>query len=380
MQNSKKRILFILQDLELGGAEQLKFILSKYINKEKYDTIFCCINKIGTLGEKIQKQEGRVIFFGLEDKFYNLIATYKLYRLVKKLKPDLIHSSLFNANFHARLVGIFTKIPVVIEEHGMYAWKRWYHVVMDRWLTRFTYKIIVPSKSVKEFIIQQEGIDPSKIVVIYNCMDLCALKLNITRAEARKNLNLDEHDFVIGVVGNLRKEKGHSVLLRAFKDVISVHQNTKLLIAGYGPLDKELRIISRDLNLDKHVTFMGKVANILDFLISLDLFVMPSLSEGFGIALIEAVYMNIPCIASEVGGIKEIAEQFPEVSLMKPNDHEMLSKAILDSIKKRSEPDMRDIGSNKIKEIFTPLFYVNSIEDLYGNILNRDRSLNKSGE
>lgn len=368
--NPKKKILFVLQDLELGGAEKLKFIISKYINLEKYDITFCCINKRGTFGEEIARRGGKVIVLDLKDKFYNLTVTYKLYGLVKKIKPDLIHSALFNANFHARLVGILTNIPVIIEEHGMYTWKRWYHIAIDRLLERFTCKIITPSNSVKDFIIKQEKIEPDKIKVIYNCIDLRELKSDISKVEAKKNLNIDAHNFVIGVVGNLRKEKGHSILLQSLRGVISEHPNVKLFILGSGPLYEKLINMSKNLKIEKHVTFMGKVTNIADFLRSLDLFIMPSLNEGFGISLIEAIYMKVPCIASNVGGIKEIAGYCPEINLIEPDNVSILSAAITDKITKRAEFNMASSDQNNIKEIFTPQFYVDRLNDLYGSILS----------
>ncbi|MFA5388578.1 MAG: glycosyltransferase [Candidatus Omnitrophota bacterium] len=369
MVKPKKKILFVLQDLTLGGAEQLKFIVEKHINKNDYSVTYCCIKKRGTIGDKIIKRGGDVIVFNLSDKFYNLIATYRLYRLVKSLKPDLIHSALFNANFHARLAGMLTKIPVITEEHGMYTWKRWYHIAIDIWLAKYTCKIIVPSNSVKEFIVTQEGIGFDKIEVIYNCIDPNALRSNVTRIEARKSLGLSADDFVVGVVGNLRKEKGHSVLLKAFEEVLNIHKNAKLLIAGYGPLDKQLKELSKELGVGEQVVFMGKVINIADFLKSLDLFVMPSLNEGFGIALIEAVYMNVPCIASDIGGIREIAKEFPSITLVAPNNAKALSITIIEAIASKNNCAAPSTKTNMIRS-FTPEFYIDQLEKLYENNIN----------
>ncbi len=368
MKDSPKKILFVLQDLELGGAEQLKIIIKKYISKERYSITYCCIRKIGIIGNEIKKIGGDVVTFNLNDKFYNFVATYRLYRIVKNMKPDLIHSALFNANFHARVVGILTKIPVITEEHGMYIWKRWYHVALDRLLARFTYKIITPSYSVKDFIIKQEKIKPDKIIVIYNPIDIERLKSNTTRIEARKSLNVDENNFVIGVVGNLRKEKGHLILLQAFKSVVSKYRNVRLFIAGYGPLYEKLSNISKALKMENNVIFMGKLTNIADFLKSLDLFVMPSLSEGFGMALIEAIYMKVPCIACNVGGIREIAEQFPMIDLIEPNNPEVLSEAILHQIINRTEFKISISDYNNIKKVYNPKAYVNKLENIYDEL------------
>jgi glycosyltransferase involved in cell wall biosynthesis len=368
--NSKKKILFVLQALEIGGAEQLKLCVQKYINNDKYEILYCCIKNIGAIGEEIIKNGGNVISLDTNDKFYNLITTYKIYKLAKKMKPDLIQSALFNANFHARIVGILIKVPVIIEEHGMYVWKRWYHIFVDKALSCFTYKIIVPSKSVKDFLTAQGKINYDKIEVLYNCVDLDSSGLKTTKDKEKKRLGAGENDFVIGAVGNLRKEKGYDILLDAFKIVLGEHGKVMLFIVGDGYLYDSLVKKAKTLSIEKNVVFLGKRSDISGFLKALDLFVMPSLSEGLGTALLEAVSLGVPCIASEVGGIKEISKEQNEVILVKPNNAKALADAIINKIKNREEIEEYICSPNKLKEIFTPEFYIKSLEGIYNKALN----------
>ncbi|MDO8603538.1 MAG: glycosyltransferase [Candidatus Omnitrophota bacterium] len=370
MTDSRKNILFIMQDLEMGGAEQLKLCIQKYINKEKYRITYCCINRIGIIGEEVIKNGGNVICLNINDKFYNLAATYKLYKLVRKIKPDLIQSALFNANFHARIVGMLVSTPVIIEEHGMYAWKRWYHILIDRILSGFTYKIIVPSKSVKDFLMAQEALSSDKIEVLYNCVDLDLMKSKPVREDERRRLGAREDVFVVGAVGTLRKEKGHDILLDAFKIVLAECKSAMLFIVGDGYLYRRLTEKSRMLSIEKNVIFLGRRLGILGFLSALDLFVMPSLSEGLGIALLEAASLRVPCVASEVGGINEIAEELDGITLVKPNNAYALAGAIINKIENKAKSAKAAYAEVKVKEIFTPGFYINRLEGIYNKALN----------
>lgn len=366
----KKKILFVLQDLEVGGAEQLKLTIEKYINQDKFVTVYCCIERIGTIGREIIKRGGDVITLNSNDKFYNFIAAYKLYKLARKIRPNLIHSALFNANFHARLIGVLVRTPVIIEEHGMYTWKRWYHILIDRLLANFTYKIIVPSRSVKNFLIAQEGLNFDKITVLLNCIDPDFLKSKTTRAEERMRLSVADDDFAIGAVGNLRKEKGHSVLLNAFKKVFAKYSNVRLFIVGDGLLYMHLIEKAKELAVEKNVVFLGRRSNISAFLKALDLFVMPSLSEGLGIALIESIFAGVPSIASDIEGIREVAEEAKGVTLVEPNNAAVLSNAIIKEIENRRKNNNLILGQKEVKETFSPKFYINRLENIYKEALS----------
>lgn len=370
IKDKKFKILFVVQDLEMGGAEQLKFTIEKYIDKTRYETVYCCIRSIGTIGEEIVKRGGNVIVLNSMDNFYNIIATYKLCRLAKKIKPDLIHSMLFNANFHARIVGILLRIPVVIEEHGLYVWKKWYHILIDRVLSSFTNRVIAVSQSVKDFLIQQERLEPSKVTVVYDCVDPNFLETTTTRECERKKLLISEDIFVIGTVGNLREEKGHRILLHAFKQIHTQYKNAKLFIVGDGPLYSYLLDQARRMCIQDDVIFLKKRSNISGFLKALDLFVLPSTSEGLGIALIEAIAAGLPCIASNVGGIKEIAEGVQDVSLVRPNNPLQLGKAIVDEMTKQMASSIKEAepGKISIKDIFTPQVYLARLDDIYRDI------------
>lgn len=370
MIRQKIKILFVLQDLEIGGAERLRLTVEKYIDKDKYDTIYCCITKIGAIGEAILHAGGRVISLDSDGSFYNLMATYKLYKTVREIKPDIIHSALFNANFHSRIVGILTRKPVIAEEHGMNMWKRRRHMLIDKILARYTHRIIAVSNSVKDFLIREEGIDPDKIAVLYNCVDIESLKTRTTRDEERMKLSSSSTDFVIGAVGNLRKEKGHTVLLGAFKKVLEKHHNAKLFIAGTGSLYVNLVKRAEELSIEKNVFFVGKIFAIAGFLKALDLFVMPSISEGFPISLIEAIVAGVPCIASNVGGIREVAQGAKDVTLVEPNNPQVLAEFIINEIEnRRKRPDESIAVQDRVKEIFMPKPYIDRLDEIYNRAL-----------
>ncbi len=307
-----------------------------------------------------------MIYLNAHQKFYNLFTTWKLLQVLRWERPDIVQSSQFDANVHARVAARWLRVPVVIiEEHGIYRWKRWYHRWIDRALSRWTDAVIAVSESVVAWVARQ-GVPAEKIVVLYNCVDIdrfvpvgwsspgkpgAPLRRPSTRPAARDSLGIDPEqgppasaggcvewskaelrhrhgyasdDLLIGTVGTLRREKGHGHLLEAMRMVVSRYPSARLLVVGDGPLRSRLEWQAVALGLRGRVEFLGTRTNVPELLGLLDLFVLASVNESFGIALAEAMCVGLPCVATAVGGIPEVLGQdycnhsFPVSRLLSP--------------------------------------------------------------
>jgi len=152
------------------------------------------------------------------------------------------------------------------------------------------------------------------------------------RATARRKLNLPHNQRMVFCVGRLETFKGHDVLLRAWQDVLRQHPEASLRIAGTGSQLDKLQQQSRMLGIDQSVHFIGHLpANeVHQWMAAADLFVLPSRSEPFGIVLLEAMAHGLPIVASDVGGIPEVAPAAGDIRLVPVDDVEALKMAILD--------------------------------------------------
>ncbi|NOY74350.1 MAG: glycosyltransferase family 4 protein, partial [Kiritimatiellaeota bacterium] len=178
----------------------------------------------------------------------------------------------------------------------------------------------------------------SRIKVVPNGIDVAGFAVDASsRMEARKKMGLD-NEFVVVSVGRLSSEKGHLVLLDAFaKFAATAGRGVRLVIVGDGPemerlkrLAAELAHVDCDISADEfgNVFFAGYSRDIRGFLASADLFVLPSLYEGFGIVLLEAMAAGVPVVASKTGGVPEIVADGVNGLLVEPGDPDALSEAM----------------------------------------------------
>ena len=181
-------------------------------------------------------------------------------------------------------------------------------------------RIIAISNAVREDVIRSNWISsPDKVITIYNGIDLEPYTdSSLTRKEARIRLGLPVRDvFIFGTVGRLVETKGQEVLLKAFAQVHEQFSESWVVLVGEGRLESKLRGLATELNINERVVFLGYRTDIPEVLKAFDVFVFPSIAEGLGLALLEAMATELPVIASRVGGVPEILSS-PELGTMVP--------------------------------------------------------------
>jgi glycosyltransferase involved in cell wall biosynthesis len=169
------------------------------------------------------------------------------------------------------------------------------------------------------------------IRVIHNGIDVKKYQISISKSqmEIKRNLGLGEGP-VIGIVARLSAEKGHSYLIKAMPEVITRVPKAQLLIVGEGRMKEELSWLTQTLGLEKSVFFLPQVFDTQEVLSAMDLFVLPSLKEGLGLSLMEAMACGIAVIGASVGGIRSLIQDQENGLLVKPADSSGLAGAILE--------------------------------------------------
>jgi glycosyltransferase involved in cell wall biosynthesis len=170
-----------------------------------------------------------------------------------------------------------------------------------------------------------------RVKLIYNGIDLDASKTQDPRpkGQIKKELGLGEGP-VIGIVARLSEVKGHRFLVSALKRALNEMPDLQLFIVGDGKEKESLLVQARQLGIEKKVFFISSVEDTAKVLSAMDLFVLPSLQEGLGLSLMEAMAQGVPIIASDVGGIRSLIQDGVTGKLVKPQDIEGLEKAILE--------------------------------------------------
>lgn len=246
-------------------------------------------------------------------KAYNPFITLRLLRILKNNAPDIIHTHLWGASFHGFLCARWLAKPIVVHEHNVLDKRnrKWYWNVFDRSTFARRSRTIACSDDVRNSLINDLDLRPpthDNIEIIDNCIDEVQLVADKDRPTVRKELQLDNNDFVFINVASLTEQKAHEHLIKAFVRVAKKHANARLLIVGDGPLRKSIECQIDQADQAGKVLLLGLRSDIPNVLAACDVFVLPSLWEGLPMALLEAMYMKLATIVSKVGAIKSMIE------------------------------------------------------------------------
>lgn len=367
----KTKILYLYVHLGYGGAEVGLLTTLRKIDRSKFDVTVVSIERRSEVGGEIERLGFKVIYLDSKARLYNAGLLIKVARILRSEAPDILHTSLFYANFFGRLASLFARPRAVVsEERSMYTEKRFYHVMLDNMLARITDRIIVCSESVLDFTSRQERINRDKFFLIYNSVDESRFDAGIPRSAARKHYGLSENDFAVGSVGSLIPKKGHRFLIEALSGLSRDIPGLKLLLVGSGESQDDLKGMVSGLNMDAQTVFMGERNDVPDIMRAIDVFVLPSLQEGFPRTLLEAMYTGLPVVASNISGIPELIRDGANGFLVSPGDVRGLRDRIRALYR---DPDLRSRVSSAAKKTVGEGYmsgdYVTRLQGLYGTLL-----------
>ncbi|MCW8816356.1 MAG: glycosyltransferase family 4 protein, partial [Ignavibacteriaceae bacterium] len=360
----KTKILYIITSLGIGGAEKLLLYYLKNLDKNKYSLNVCCLReKPDDLYLEILKYAA-VINLKIKNKF-NPIAVLFIFKLFRKIRPDIIHTHLFQPRIYASIAHLFYRRAVLItQKHSIVNPKKHNVFILFELLSiRINKKVIAISESVKNSLTKYEFVPENKIFVLPNCIDY----QKYHNGKIRESIS-NKKELVIGTVGRLEPEKGLNYLLLAMKIILTRFPTVKLDIIGDGSALSELKNLSSKLNISNSVNFLGKFVDVIPFYNRMDIFVLPSILEGFGIVLLEAMAAGIPIVATNVDGIREVVINMRSGLLVPPKSPKAIADAITNLI---DNPQLRtnlvQEGLIRAKE-FDVKAHVMKLDSLYTNL------------
>jgi glycosyltransferase involved in cell wall biosynthesis len=336
---SKLRVLLTIDEASLGGGQTHVLLLSKYLDRENFE-VEIATEETGWLVDEVRKLGAIVHPITISNKL-----SWKSYQSIRQLfsahKFDVVHTHGGTAGFWMRLVALgLTNRPTMVHTyHGLHYLhispgaigvilqliKRVIFRLLDRFLLNCTDRIICVCQSDYEKAIAVKVAHPAHTSIVYNGIEIEQFVPPLDRDIARHRFGFGASEFIFGNVGRLHTQKGHEYLLRAFA---KLNNCARLAIVGDGELRYELIGLADELKIDRRVMFLGARTDIYEFLSAIDMFVMPSLWEGQPIALLEALAIGKPCIASAVDGIPEIITDGVNGYLVAPRNIEQLTQTM----------------------------------------------------
>ena len=355
-----KKIIHISGTTIAGGGPEHIFQLLKRLNQNEWEIIICTLNdglywkKFNSLGIKT---------YNLTLRILSLKTAYKLFLIIRKEKPDLIHTHGKGPGFYGRTISAFLNIPTVHTFHGFHyedlkIFTRWIHLVVENFLSLFTDQHIFVSTGEKNRARVLKFLNETNSIVIHNGVDHKYIdSLPITRNKA---LELSENkdwgnNKILGTISRLSPEKGILILLAAFSKAIKKIPELRLLIIGGYPEEHkgyylEIQKLIAQENLSNCVRILGYRPDAVKILKCVDFYISSSLSEGLPISLLEALASRIPTIATEIVGNKDILCNSVFGVLTKPDSSESLYKGIVKMVSLTND-ELNIISKNSFNRI-----------------------------
>lgn len=335
-------ILYITNHLNYGGITSYLLTLSSGMKKAGHNVFLASAG--GELKDRFRQEGIECISIPMNTKKELspkiLFSLFELIRKNKRFNFQIIHAHTRTTQVLGRLLSARLKIPYLSTCHGFFK-RRILRSLYGCWGD----KVIAISDPVKEHLEKDFAVRPEDIAVIHNGIDIgrFAGGMKGERAKTKEDPGSGEGP-VIGIVARLSDVKGHIYLIEAMQDILREFPLAKLLIVGEGKEKERLQARSRQLGIFESIIFHPSVADTREVLMSMDLFAMPSLKEGLGLGIMEAMASGLAIVASAVGGINSLIKDGVNGLLVEPKDTGVLADRIKSLL--RDPGQRRMLGDN----------------------------------
>jgi glycosyltransferase involved in cell wall biosynthesis len=386
---SKVKVIHVITRFDKGGSAENTYLTVRGLDKERYDVVLVT----GPSREsQMSNHEVRAVeanLSALESSGVHRIVIPELVRdpaplsdcralmrlcgLFRKERPVIVHTHSSKAGMLGRWAAFFAGVPIIVHTpHGHVFWsyfgkaKTAVFILLERWSARITIRIVALTHREMMDHVRFRIAPEEKFTVIHSGVDLSRFSVAAGDiSKVRQEMNLPEDAFVVGTTGRLTAVKGHIHLLRAAAGILKQRKDIFFVLLGDGELRDDLRNYARQEAILQNVRFLGWRSDVASVLSAFDIFVFPSLNEGMGKAVVEAMAMGRPVIASDIGGIPDLVVHGENGLLVPPADSEALAQAILDLYE---NPDKRkrmgEAGINMASEYGVGAM-VRKIDELY---------------
>lgn len=387
-----KKILHIITRLDMGGSAQNTLLTCRELSS-KYEMVLVhgpSLESNMTDSEKrsvkkaIDEAKQRGVEFICISSLLRRIHPAKDIRtillliwLIVKEKPVIVHTHSSKAGILGRLAAKLAGAPIIIHTpHGHVFYGHFnpqaskIFLWIEKWFANLTDRIIALTEGEKKDYVNLSVGQPENLLTIHSGVDTrCYVSAPVNVIEKKQSLGLLPNGFLIGFVGWLLPIKGPMHLLRAMPKVWKEHPDISLVFVGRGNLDVELRAVTLQFNAYGRVHFLGWRDDIEEIMQIFDIFVLPSLNEGMGRVLVEAMAAGKPAVASRVGGIPDLVKDQKTGLLVPPGDEQALAEAILWFVNNPSEAKNMGAAGRLYCRRFSLEAMVEKLDHLYEKLI-----------
>lgn len=348
----KIKLVQIIADGDLGGGPKHVLGLLSHLDKSKFDCYLICPE--GDLARQARDLKGIEVITTLMRSKFDLVALSKIKKALNQIQakgmpfgPMIVHTHGPRAGLLGRwaapkgIYSVYTEHRWDGEYHLENKFNEWLQLTLLKRLNSKTNLVVAVSESVKNFLAVRQLAPGNRIQVIPNGIDLENVEVK------RKKVKAGPH-HIIGNVGNLNHQKGHIYLVEAMSEVIKKYPHATLEIIGEGPERALLEEKIKEMQLEKHVTLLGRQTEPLLHMAKWDVFALSSVAETFGIVLLEAFAIGLPVVSTNIGGVRDILAHNKNALLVEPENSHALAESILELLERPALAE-KFIRAGKIK-------------------------------
>jgi glycosyltransferase involved in cell wall biosynthesis len=321
----RTKVVHLTEDMGVGGQEKVIATLAEGLDRRRFEAEVWCLARGGALVEAVRRSGIRVRILRLAS-YHDPSNVLRLARDLRHAGTDIVHTHGSFAGTFGRLSAILAgKRKIVAHVHTADPELCRRHIWVQHLLAPFTRSVVCVSEAVQQFVIHHIGLPTGKCRVVYN-----GIPAQAGAHPRRPGRDTSGEGLLAVSVGSLVDNKGHRVLIDAFRHAVASRPDLKLLIVGDGPLRSELERHAADSKLKLRIGFTGCLTDVHTVLRQADMVIQPTLRrEALSLSLIEAAQHGLPAVASRLGGIPEVVAHGRTGLLVPPGDCEALAGAIL---------------------------------------------------
>lgn len=376
----KIKVAHIITELVIGGAQDNTLLTAENHDRARYDVTLIS-SPGGGYADRARKGKYRTIL--ISDLVREIAPTkdiralFKLYRILKKEKFEVVHTHSSKAGMLGRIAAYLAGTRVIVHTIHSFPFHlymsgilRWFYIICEKLAAKLSSAIVSVSGNLARQAQRLGIVPPEKIAVIYSGIDFN--KFSTTRPKRiRQELGLEKDQLLVGSIGRMFPQKAPEIFIRAARELLDRGVKAKFVFVGGGPLLEDMKKLVRDLDLENDLLLPGFRDDAPDILAAIDIFVISSRWEGIGRALTEALFMGKPVVATNVGGVNEVVRNLETGILVPPGDYRELSAGIKKLI---DDPKLAEklgrAGKKLVSDRFDYRIMIRKIEQLYEKLLN----------
>ena len=389
-------VLHIITRLDMGGSAQNTLSTCQGLLKNQYRVILASGLSIES---KMTSREKQVVDWNVTaaadegllfktiptlvrkiDPNRDFLALLSILKLIRKFRPKIVHTHTSKAGILGRLAAWLMRVPVIIHTphghvfHGHFSKQlssMFLHV--ERAFDHITDRTIALTDGERNDYIRQSVSRPENLVKIHSGVNVQKyIDSGIDVDAKRKHLGIKPLETVVGTVGWLLPIKGPTYLMKAMQQIWSDYPNVKLVYVGKGALELKLKTMADTMGVQEKVLFLGWRDDVHEIMQTFDIFALPSLNEGMGRVIVEAMAAGKPVIASRTGGIPDLVQDGETGHLVEPCDANQLAAAISDLLENPKHGKAMGREGRRRCHLFSEAAMIAKIDQLYQDLTSSE--------